>query len=162
MAKNNDKEKGALVQREEMQPISPFEEIERYFDRFFQNPFSLLARPTFTPSFARLGEISPSVDIYEEDNEVIVKAEVPGINRDDIKVTVTENTLTIAGEKKQEEKVEKKDYHRIERSYGTFSRSFRLPENVDGDKAKAKFKDGVLEIRLPKVKESRERKIEIS
>jgi len=91
-----------------------------------------------------------------------VKAELPGIAKEDLKVTMTENTLTISGEKKKEEKVEKKDFHRIERSYGSFTRNFRLPDNVNGEKAKASFKDGVLEVRLPKTKATKEKKIAIA
>ena len=93
---------------------------------------------------------------------MVVKAEIPGISKDDLNVSLTEDSLTISGEKKQEEKVEKKDFHRVERSYGSFSRSFRLPDNVDGSKAKASFKDGVLEVRIPKTKATKQKKIPIS
>ncbi|WP_457572764.1 Hsp20/alpha crystallin family protein [Desulfolithobacter sp.] len=153
------KEKGELVAREEMQAVSPFEEMDRYFETFFRNPFAMLSSPLMP--VPRMEGLNPSVDIYEEGNEVVVKAELPGIDKDDLNVTITENSLTISGEKKQEEKVDKKDYHRIERRYGSFTRSFRLPEDVNGDKAKASFKDGVLEIRLPRTKESRQKKIAI-
>jgi len=93
---------------------------------------------------------------------MVVKAEIPRIGKDDLNVSITENTLTISGEKKQEEKTEKKDFHRVERSYGSFCRSFRLPDNVKGEKAKAQFTDGVLEVRIPKTKESKVKKITIS
>ncbi len=93
---------------------------------------------------------------------MVVKADIPGVKKDDIDVTITENSLTISGERKQEKKIKEKDFHRIERSYGSFSRSFRLPENVNASKAKAEFKDGVLEVRLPKTKASKQKKIEIS
>ena len=99
---------------------------------------------------------------FEEGSDMVVKADIPGIGKDDLNVSITENTLTISGEKKQEEKVEKKDFHRFERSYGSFSRSFRLPDNVNGEKAKANFTDGVLEVRIPKTKESKVKKISIS
>ncbi|HEB68984.1 MAG TPA: Hsp20/alpha crystallin family protein [Desulfobulbus sp.] len=156
------KEKGVLVKREEMQPVSPFAEMDRYFDTFFRNPFSMLSHPSMTQGMPKMMELSPSVDIFEDGDEVVVKAEIPGVKKDDLDVTITENSLTISGEKKQEDKVEKKDYHRVERSYGSFSRSFRLPENVNGSKAKANFKDGLLEVRLPRTKEAKEKKIEIA
>jgi len=156
------KEQGALVQREEMQPVSPFAEMDKYFDNFFRNPFSMLAGPMMASALPRSAEIAPSVDIFEEGDEVVVKADIPGVKKDDIDVTITENSLTISGEKKQEKKVKEKDFHRIERSYGSFSRSFRLPDNVNSAKAKAEFKDGVLEIRLPKSKAGKQKKIAIS
>ncbi|NOQ46822.1 MAG: Hsp20 family protein [Desulfobulbaceae bacterium] len=156
------KEKAALVKSEEMQPVSPFEEMERYFDDFLRGPWSLFPRLMKPSMLSGMGEMSPSVDIFEEGGEVVVKAEIPGMKKEDIDVTITENSLTIAGEKKQEEKVEKKDYHRIERSYGSFSRCFRLPENVDGTKAKASFKEGLLEVRMPMTKEKKQKKIDIS
>jgi len=151
------KDKTELVVKEETRPDTYFGEMERYFDKFFRHPFSLMT-PAFglrdvMRDYPKLGEISPTVDIYEEGNDLVMKAELPGIRKDDLNVVITENRITISGEKKQEEKVEKKDYHWIERSYGSFTRSFRLPENVNGDAAKASFKEGILEIRVPKTEE---------
>jgi len=80
----------------------------------------------------------------------------------DLNVTISENRITIFGEKKQEKKVEKKDYYRIESSYGSVTRSFRLPENVNGDKAKASFKDGMLDLRIPKTEEAKQKKIPVT
>jgi HSP20 family protein len=93
---------------------------------------------------------------------MVVKADLPGITREDLNISISENTLTITGEKKKEEKVDRKDYHRVERSCGSFSRSFRLPDNVSADKAKASFKDGVLEVRMPRTKAPRQKKITIT
>lgn len=166
MAKKKEKteqEKAELVTREETRPDTYFGELERYFDKFFRHPFTLMNRPSWgfgnIPGF---GDLSPSVDIFEEGGDMVVKAEIPGISKEDLNVSITEDALTISGEKKQEEKIERKDFHRIERSYGSFSRSFRLPDNVSGEKAKASFKDGILEIRIPKTKESKAKKIQIS
>lgn len=160
MTKTNEKKEVAV--KEETRPDTYFGEMERYFDKFFRHPFSLMT-PSFDFShFPKMGEISPTVDIFEEGNELVVKAELPGIKKDDLNVTITENRITISGEKKQEEKVEKKNYHRIESSYGSFSRSFRLPENVNGDAAKASFKEGMLEIRIPKTKEAKQKKITVT
>ncbi|HHN64489.1 MAG TPA: Hsp20/alpha crystallin family protein [Nitrospirae bacterium] len=143
---------------------SPFEEMERWFDEFFRRPFSLFG-PSWLPRLRmpEIEEISPSVDIFEEGDDVVVKAELPGMKKDDIDVTLSDDTITISGEKKREEKVEKKNYYRYERSFGSFSRSFRLPVDVQADKAKATFKDGILEIRIPKTEEAkkRQRKLQI-
>jgi len=108
-----------------------------------------------------LEEVAPPVDIFEEGENVIVKAELPGRRKEDIHVTLTEDTLTVSGEKKKEERVEKKDYHRLERSYGSFRRSFTLPVEVQNEKAAAKFKDGVLEIRVPKSEEAKKKEKKI-
>jgi len=161
MAKKKDK--AELITGEETRPDSPFTEMERYFNTFFRHPFSMMRHPAWDlGGFPGMGDISPNVDIFEDGGDMVIKAEMPGMSKDDLNVFLTENTLTISGEKKQEDKVEKKDYHRVERSYGSFCRSFRLPENVNADKAKSSFKDGVLEIRLPKTKESKRKKITIS
>jgi HSP20 family protein len=97
------------------------------------------------------------VDVFEEKDEVVVKAEVPGLSKEDLDVTLTESTLTIKGEKKKEEELRDKDYHRIERSYGSFARSLELPAEVKTDQAKASFKNGILEIRLPKTEENKKK-----
>ena len=93
----------------------------------------------------------------------MVKAELPGLGKEDVEVDVSDNVLTISGEKKSQEKVERKDYHRIERTYGSFSRSIRLPGEVVTEQAKASFENGVLEIRIPKTEAAKQkkRKIEI-
>ncbi|WP_353683520.1 Hsp20/alpha crystallin family protein [Thermodesulfovibrio sp. 3907-1M] len=149
------------VARVEPSILSPFEEIDRLFDEFMRRPFSLFR--SFVPRLREEEIVSPAVDIYEEGDELVVKAELPGIKKEDIEVKITDDYLTISGEKKKEEKVEKKDYYRYERSYGSFSRTFRLPVDVQTDKAKAKFENGVLEIRIPKTEEAKkkERKLQI-
>lgn len=156
------KEKTDLVVKGETHPESYFGEMERYFDKFFRHPFSLMTPTQLFRDYPKLGDLSPSVDIYEEGNELVLKAELPGMSKEDLNVTITENRITIAGEKKQEEKVEKKDYHWVERTHGTFSRSFRLPENVKGDDARATFKEGLLEIRVPKTEEAKSKKITVN
>ncbi|MEN2986521.1 MAG: Hsp20/alpha crystallin family protein [Thermodesulfovibrionaceae bacterium] len=140
--------------------LSPFEEIDRLFDEFMKRPFSL-----FRSLVPRLREevVSPAVDIYEEGDDLVVKAELPGLKKEDIEVKLTDDYITISGEKKKEEKVEEKNYFRYERSYGSFSRTFRLPLEVQTDKAKAKFENGILEIRIPKTEQAKakERKLQI-
>ncbi len=153
-----------LVRSEPSRVLAPFEEVERWFEDVFRRPFSLLG-PSWLPRlrFPEMEEIAPVVDIYEEGDDVVVKAELPGIKKEDVDVSLTDNTITISGEKKKEEKVEKKNYYRLERSYGSFTRTFRLPAEVQSDKAKAKYKDGVLEIRIPKTEEAkkREKKVKV-
>jgi len=103
----------------------------------------------------------PAVDISETENELVVSADLPGLNREDIKVNVQNNVLTFSGERKQEMKSEEGNYHRLERSYGFFSRSFTLPATVKADEIKAVYKDGVLRLTLPKVEEARPRQIAV-
>jgi HSP20 family protein len=99
-------------------------------------------------------ELSPTVDIYEEEKEVVVKAELPGMKKADLDINISDDIITISGEKKAEEKVAKKNYYRLERSYGSFTRKLRLPVATVSDKAKATFSEGILEIRIPKTEEA--------
>lgn len=107
------------------------------------------------------GAWSPAVDIHETDVSYVVSADLPGLNRDDIEIGVEDNTLTIKGEKRFEEKVPRDKYIRIERSYGKFVRSFSLPQNVDAAKIKATFKDGILDLTLPKKEEAKPKRIAV-
>ena len=104
---------------------------------------------------------SPTVDLYEEKDDIVVKAELPGLEKDDIEVNLSDNRLTIRGEKKQEEEVKRENYYRSERSYGSFSRTLELPREVQTDKVKAAFKNGILEIRLPKTEEAKKKETKI-
>jgi HSP20 family protein len=103
----------------------------------------------------------PAFDVSETDKELIVKAEVPGIDKKDINITVSDGMLTIEGEKKHEKKEDNGQYHRVERRYGTFFRTMQIPDEVEADKVDATYKDGVLKIRLPKSEAVHPRKIEI-
>ena len=158
------KESKEVVKAEPARAISPFEEMEKRFEEFFRRPFSMLG-PSWFPAIRmpEIGEVSAKVDIFEDGNDVVVKAELPGMKKEDLDVNLTDDTIMVSGEKKKEEKIEKKDYYRVERSYGSFTRSFRLPKEVQSDKAKASFKDGVLEIRVPKTEEAmkKEKKVTI-
>jgi len=109
-----------------------------------------------------LGRVwAPAVDIYEDKDNIIVKAELPGMKKEDLSIEVKDNVLTLSGERKHEEETKKENFHRIERSYGKFSRSFTLPDSVKVDKVKANYKDGVLEISLPKAEEAKTKAIPI-
>ncbi len=135
----------------------PFEGMEKRFEDFFRRPFSMVSPAWWPGSREAEGEIAPSIDIYEEGDDVVVKAELPGMKKEDIEIHLTEDSITISGEKKKEEKVEKKGYYRHERSYGSFARSFSLPTDVRTDDAKAEFKEGILEVRIPKTEEAKKK-----
>jgi HSP20 family protein len=104
---------------------------------------------------------SPSVDIYETGNEIVLTAEIPGIEDKDIEIKLDESTLTLKGERQFEKETKEENYHRIERSYGSFYRSFTLPHYVDQDKIKARHEHGVLKVILPKKLESKPRTVKV-
>lgn len=103
----------------------------------------------------------PKVDVIDRDDEVVIRADVPGVDKDDLEVSVSNNTVTIMGETKREEKEEKGDFYRCEISRGAFARTVPLPGDVDIDNVKARFKAGVLELTMPKIEKSRRRSVEI-
>lgn len=123
-------------------------------DRFFKSFFSSYPEE-------REGFWAPVVDIEEDKDAFIVKAEVPGIRKEDIKVTVRDNMLSIIGERKHEEETKEKTYHRIERAYGRFSRTISLPAAVDASKIKAAYKDGILTITLSKPESAKQKQIDV-
>jgi HSP20 family protein len=133
--------------------------MEKWFEDAFRRPFSFLGQPLMR--FPKVDELVPSVDIFEDKSDVVVKVELPGIKKEDIDVTLTEDTITISGEKKMEEEVKKKDYYRCESSYGSFVRTFTLPSEVQTGKAKTKMKDGILEIRIPKTDEAKKKEVKV-
>ena len=146
-----------------MNPLAkwnPFRELED-----IQNRLSSLFGRT---SLRGLGEESmtvsewtPLVDLAEDDKEYLIKAELPEVKKEDVKVTVENGVLTITGERKFEKEEENKKYHRIERAYGSFMRSFTLPQDAAGDKVNAEFKDGVLKVHLPKSAEAKPKSIDV-
>jgi HSP20 family protein len=146
------------VMAEHRDMFTMMREMERMMEDTFRRPFMGFDWPIFRhllPEMGRTGEFAPVVDMYEEGNEVVVKAELPGIKKENVKVNLVENTLTITGEKATEEKVERKDFLRLERTHGTFNRTLTLPEGLKVDQAHAAFNDGVLEIRIPRREEHR-------
>jgi HSP20 family protein len=129
-------------EREEGGLMRPFDEMRRMMEDFWMVPFDAVGR---------WGEVFvPKVDVKEEEKDVIVSAELPGLDQKDIDVTVTNDSVRISGEKKHEEKEEEKGYYRHETSYGSFERVIDLPTEVDESKAEAEFSKGVLTIKLPK------------
>jgi HSP20 family protein len=104
---------------------------------------------------------APAVDLYEEKDDIVVKAELPGMEKDNIEVNLADHTLTIKGEKKKAEEVKKENYYRSERFHGSFLRTLELPKDVHGDKVKASFKNGILEVRLPKTEEAKRKEVKV-
>ena len=109
----------------------------------------------------REGAWQPPVDIYEDENSVIIKAELPDVDQKDIEVKIEDNTLVLRGERKQDESIKKENYHRIERFYGAFQRSFALPLSIDREKVKASCEKGILTIILPKREETKPKQINV-
>jgi len=144
--------------------LSPFEEMDRMFDSFFPRGWLRPMRwewPSWAEVPAPFEGKNPRVDVIERDNEVVIKAELPGVKKDDVDVSLTDNTVCIKGSTLHEEKEEQGDYYRREMSRGEFSRTVALPAEVDGDKAKARFVDGVLEVVVPKVEKAKRRSVKV-
>ncbi|MCC7381727.1 MAG: Hsp20/alpha crystallin family protein [Deltaproteobacteria bacterium] len=135
----------------------PFRELEDMSTRLNR----IFNRPTEGKELMRFADWFPAVDIQETNEEYVIKAELPEIPKEDLKVTVKEGVLAIEGERKQEKEEKGKKFHRIERSYGTFFRSFTLPEDVNAEKLIANYKDGLLMLRLPKAPVAKPKAIEV-
>jgi HSP20 family protein len=136
---------------------SPFEDLFRFdkmLDTFFRG--GIQDDGTLFPSVW-----TPAVDIAEHENDYVVKVELPGVSKDDVKITMQENILTIHGEKRQEKETKDSNFHRVERSYGSFQRSFTLPTTVKSEKIEASYNDGILAVTLPKAEESKPKQIEV-
>lgn len=174
MAKDEKKESKKSKESKEMQTkgagraLSPYEEMDRMFDRMLQGFFPRGWMRPFRTDWPAWGELAaplelgmPKVDVIDRDNEVVVRADIPGVRRENLDVSVSENMVTIKGETKHEEKEEKGNYYRRETSRGTFSRTIALPSYVSSDECKATFKDGVLELTLPKLEKAKRRTIKI-
>ncbi len=130
------------------------DDLDRAFDRLMRGWVNSSAFSEF--------DWSPSVDVSETKDEILVKAEIPGVSKDDIDITVENNRLTISGEKRQEEEQEGKNYYRTERNYGSFRRVFTLPAQADTDKVKASYDDGVLTVKIPKTEVAKGKKVDIT
>jgi HSP20 family protein len=140
----------------ELTPFRDFERMRRDMDRFWDSFFERGVRRTDEE-----GGWLPSLDVAETKDEIVVKAEVPGMDPKDIDISLSDGLLTIKGEKKQEREEKEEDYHLVERSYGTFTRSVRLPKEVRRDKISASYKNGVLKVTLPKSEEAKQKEIKI-
>ena len=128
------------------------------FNRLFNESFSRL----FGDEEGTPRAWTPAVDIFESDNNIVLKAELPGVDPKDVEVRVEDSTLYLKGERKFEKEVKEDNYHRIERSYGSFARSFSLPATIDSEKVQAEYKDGLLTLTIPKREEARPKTIKIN
>jgi HSP20 family protein len=145
--------------KDDLSPMVSFQkEMNQLFNKFFED----FSAPSWFKSFEGVNGFNPSVDVKEDEKNVEVIAELPGMEEKDVEVTLTDGALTIKGEKKHEAEEKKENYHRVERSYGSFQRVIPLPE-VENENVQASFKNGVLTVTLPKSKvlESKAKKIEI-
>jgi len=138
-------------------PFRELEDMSERLNRMFARP----ATRTNGKETMIVADWTPSVDISETDGEYLIKAELPDVKREDVKVMLEDGVLTIQGERKQEREEEGKKYHRVERSYGSFVRSFSLPDVIDEEKVKAEFRDGLLNLHLPKSEKAKPKAIEV-
>jgi len=138
------------------EPFREFSTLQDRMNRLFRESFEGQDQALATSSFA------PAVDVYEDEHQVTLKIEVPGIDEKDIDVRVENNTLTVAGERKIEKEEKEENYRRIERQYGSFTRTFTLPSTVDSEKVSANYEKGVLKIALPKKAEAKPKQIKVN
>jgi HSP20 family protein len=143
------------------EPFRDLVTIQDRMNRIFDDAFRV-NRPGTEEDWALGGSWAPAVDIFEHEGNLVLKAELPGIDPKDVDVRVENNTLTLRGERKFESEVKREQYHRVERAYGTFSRSFTLPNMVDTGHIKAEFKEGVLRVTLPQREEAKPKQISIA
>lgn len=139
-------------------PFRDLRTLQEEVNRLFTNNLA----PSFGDEGIARGAWSPNVDIYENTEQIVLEAELPGMNREDFDLTIENNVITLRGERHFEKKDEADTYHRVERSYGAFARSFTLPQTVSGDGATAEYKNGVLRVTLPKREEAKARRIEVT
>lgn len=151
------KEPPARRSETQLRRWDPFEELRQEMARIWGMGGTMFpwAPATLQRRLGRETPWAPSIDVYEKDNALIVKAELPGVKKEDVQVTLDDGDLVIRGERKAEHEVKEQDYYRMERSYGSFQRRLPLPFDVKPEQVTANFKDGVLELRIPRPAESK-------
>ena len=142
------------------EPFRDLVSIQDRMNRIFDEAFRV--RTGGEEDWALGGNWAPAVDIYEHEGNIVLKAELPGIDPKDVDVRVENNVLTLHGERKVDSEVKREQYHRVERAYGSFTRSFTLPNVVDTEKIKAEYSDGVLRVTLPQREEAKPKQIAIN
>lgn len=144
--------------------LNPFEAMDALFDAYFNRSWGQSLRmpwSSVSPELQPFAGKSPKVDVIDQDGDILVRAELPGVDRKDLEVTTSHNSVTIKGTSEHEKKQEKGDYYRCEIARGSYARTVMLPAEVNDDKARASFKDGVLELTLPKAEKTKRRSIRI-
>lgn len=139
-------------------PFRDLRTLQEEVNRLFSNNLTL----SFGEEGIARGAWNPTVDIYENKDQIVLEAELPGMKREDFDLTIENNVITLRGERHFEKKDETDNYHRVERSYGSFARSFTLPQTVTGEEVTAEYRDGVLRVTLPKREETKARRIEVT
>ena len=139
-------------------PFKELEEMEQRLSTYLGRP---AARTETGQEAMTVAEWSPLVDITEDDKEYLIKADLPDVKKEDVKLTVQDDVMSISGERKYEKEAKGKKYHRVERTYGSFLRSFTVPDDADGNKVSAEFKEGVLNVHLPKSEKAKPKSIEV-
>ncbi|HWR98025.1 MAG TPA: Hsp20/alpha crystallin family protein [Candidatus Methanoperedens sp.] len=140
---------------------TPFRELSTVQERMNRLFEDVMRAPYRSDEGLAASAWAPAVDIYETDKEIVLKAELPEMQEKDIDIKVEDNVLSITGERRMEKEVKEENYHRIERSYGSFNRSFTLPRTLDPEGIKAAYKDGVLKVNIPKKEEVKPKQIKI-
>lgn len=143
------------------EPFRDLVSIQDRMNRLFDDAFRGAPRAG-EEDWALGGSWAPLVDIFEHEGNIVLKAELPGLEPKDVDIRVENNVLTLRGERRVDNEVKREQYHRVERAYGTFSRSFTLPSVVDTEKIKAEYKDGVLRVTLPTKEEAKPKQISIA
>ena len=169
MSKKDEKQKKDVAVK--VESSGPFQELEKRmrdmesrFEDFFSADWMHPSTWEF-PDWAQMNQLElkiPKMDIVDRDDDVMVRADLPGVKKEDVDVSLTDNTITVKGSTSEEKKEEKGDYYRSETMQGSFSRTMSLPSEVDGSKAKSTFKDGVLEVIVPKLEKAHRHSVEIS
>lgn len=144
------------------EPFRDLLSLQDRMNRLFDESYRTRNTPTSEEDWALGGSWAPVVDIYEHDGNIVLKAELPGVDPKEVDVRVENNTLTLRGERKFDTEIKRDNYHRVERAYGSFSRSFTLPSVVDTEKIKADYRDGVLKVVLPKREEAKPKQIQVN
>ncbi|MCD6080217.1 MAG: Hsp20/alpha crystallin family protein [Candidatus Omnitrophica bacterium] len=142
--------------RDEWDPFKDLFDLQKEINRLFETSFSRLPQ-----RFISEESFAPAIDLYEDENEYVVEAELPGLKQDEIKVSVEDDILTISGEKKREKEVKEGNLYRSERFYGKFERQIVLPQNAEKDNIKASYKNGVLKVVIPKKEEAKSKRVDI-
>jgi HSP20 family protein len=144
------------------EPFRDLLSLQDRMNRLFDESYRSTQRGGTEDEWALGGSWAPAVDIYEQGTDIVLKAELPGVDPKDVDIRLENNVLSLRGQRKLESEVKRESYHRVERSYGTFSRSFTLPTVVDQAQIKAEFKDGLLRLTLPKREEAKPKQIQIN
>ncbi len=140
-------------------PFTELEDVSNHLNRIFKR-FPVRTEPD--RELLTMADWTPTVDITETDAAYLIKGEIPGVNKEDVKITIEDGMVTMRGERKMEKEEKNKEFHRIERSYGSFMRSFRVPDDVDEAAVKAEFKDGMINVTLPKSAKAKSKAINVS